>query len=508
MACPRRNDSADVIYRNAQPPGLLELPVSPDCGQHRQDLEREKGAGREPADHWGCDALHDFSARSFCPEQRQKGRRHRSDCHDFGAQAADGAFGVGGDDIFSAAQAPLREATIERFINVDDHHHTCLYCQAGHREQAHPDRRRVRVTQPKQGPEATDEREGHRGEDDQGLGQIAELKVQQRKHGERDDRNYPAQSLCPSDDQSISTDPLNSLARSEVLRTLTSRSWPAGPLRLKSCASRTRRRRPWVSSCPISPSLISTPAVALTTTGSTWWVANAPGSGTNSSHVSSPDGSNAALRVPGKPIATDRSAVPKAASLAESAAEMRMPIGVRIPVAIMSIRARAGAVHALAHPGSRAARSSFSISSEVFIGVSSGQTRRSARRRNGGAHLEYQRCRGSVLHSARGRRRIVVSAIENGAGSVAVSARPTFPNTDATSVDLAKARSCRRTCAPPSSIGAPGSVVGMNNRSPSSMRGRNSPPRRSAIGTQDTSSRVAISSVSIGRERAKWTKGR
>src|SRR3954467_8256828 len=106
-----------------------------------------------------------------------------------------------------------------------------------------------------------------------------------------------------------------------------------------------------------------------------------------------------------------------------------MPTGVRTPVAIMSIRPRAGAVHALVQPGSRVARSRPATSSAVVGAISSGQSTPSARRTGPGAQLVYQRARWYFGHWSRGTSRIVVSAIAYGAGSVAVSARPTLPNT-------------------------------------------------------------------------------
>ena len=123
---------------------------------------------------------------------------------------------------------------------------------------------------------------------------------------------------------------------------------------------------------------------------------------------------------------------------------MRMPTGVRIPVAIMSMRARAGAVQEAVQPGRRTALSSSSISSGVVRGVLSGHASDSARRRGAGAQPEYQRVRGTFGHSSRGRSRMVVSAIEYGAGSVPVSARPTLPNTVATSPNLLRAWSCQK----------------------------------------------------------------
>ena len=170
-----------------------------------------------------------------------------------------------------------------------------------------------------------------------------------------------------------------------------------------------------------------------------------------------PSDSNTALRVPGTPLddcAQRRSQLLEPLGIGET---MRMPTGVRTPVAIMSMRARAGAVQAL--PSSRADcadLSSSSISSAVVRGVASGQTRRSTRCSGAGAQLEYQRRRGIFGHSPRGRSRIVVSAIEYGAGSVPVSARPTLPNTVATSSNWLIAWSCQNSCRAACSGGTPG----------------------------------------------------
>ena len=70
------------------------------------------------------------------------------------------------------------------------------------------------------------------------------------------------------------------------------------------------------------------------------------------------------------------------------------------------------------------------------------------------------------------------------------------------------ARSWRRSIAAAWSGGTPGSVVGMNSRSPSSTRGRNSPPSRDAIGRHDSTASAAVTRVSAGRRSAKWTNGR
>ena len=216
---------------------------------------------------------------------------------------------------------------------------------------------------------------------------------------------------------------------------------------------------------------MSTRAVDSTSAGSTTSRARAARSATSSSCVSPPGDSRTALSVPGAAMIAARTARPTSSSRAGSAPTIRIATGVRAPVAIMSVRARAGAVQALVQPGRRVARSSISTSSPVVGGVSSGHRRESARRTGRGAQPLYHRVRARLGHCARGSSRTVVSAIENGAGSVAVSARPTLPNTVATSLKAAMARSCLRSARSACSGDRPGSVVGMNRRSPSSMRG-------------------------------------
>ena len=64
-------------------------------------------------------------------------------------------------------------------------------------------------------------------------------------------------------------------------------------------------------------------------------------------------------------------------------------------------------------------------------------------------------------HSAWSFSTIVVSSIERGAGSVAVSARPTLPNTDSTSGKLRMILSVCWTISRAFPIDTPGRVVGM-----------------------------------------------
>src|SRR3954462_11892978 len=97
-----------------------------------------------------------------------------------------------------------------------------------------------------------------------------------------------------------------------------------------------------------------------------------------------------------------------------------MPMGVRTPVESRSMRFLMGIVQALVTPGMRRARSISSISSSMERW--SGQKGRTAGFIHSGAQAEYQRALGR--HALSGLRTTVVSIIENGAGSVEVSARP------------------------------------------------------------------------------------
>ncbi len=56
---------------------------------------------------------------------------------------------------------------------------------------------------------------------------------------------------------------------------------------------------------------------------------------------------------------------------------------------------------------------------------------------------------------------IVVSNMSSGAGSVAVAARPAFPNTVSTSGNAASTLSCQRSASRACAMEIPGTVVGM-----------------------------------------------
>ena len=106
-----------------------------------------------------------------------------------------------------------------------------------------------------------------------------------------------------------------------------------------------------------------------------------------------------------------------------------MPTGVRMPVESMSMRALIGIVQALVLPRKRILPSMSAISSSQEM--RSGQIGRSSALVHPGAHEEYQRS--FPRHWSGGLRTTVVSIIENGAGSVEVSARPALPKTRSTS---------------------------------------------------------------------------
>ncbi len=111
-----------------------------------------------------------------------------------------------------------------------------------------------------------------------------------------------------------------------------------------------------------------------------------------------------------------------------------MPIGVRMPVDSMSMRARIGIVQLFDTPGNCSALSISAISLSVVM---------------------------PGRHSDSGFRLITVSNISSGAGSVALPARPALPMTDSTSGKLLMMRSCSCTSSAALVTDMPGSEVGM-----------------------------------------------
>ena len=138
--------------------------------------------------------------------------------------------------------------------------------------------------------------------------------------------------------------------------------------------------------------------------------------------------------MPGTCRTTASTARPTSCSTARSGPEIRIPTGVRTPVDSMSMRALIGMVQALVTPGNRMARS---ISPVSRSGVMPGR------------------------QASAGLRRIVVSIMLSGAGSVAVSARPTLPNTCSTSGKVRRIRSVCWRISRALVIDTPGSVAGM-----------------------------------------------
>jgi len=130
-----------------------------------------------------------------------------------------------------------------------------------------------------------------------------------------------------------------------------------------------------------------------------------------------------------------------------------MPIGVRMPVDSISMRALIGMVHEFATPGNCNALSISAISLSVVMP-----------------------CR----HSSCGLRLITVSNISSGAGSVAVCARPALPYTSATSGKLLMILSCVCSSSAALVTDMPGNEAGMKSSVPSFRVGMNSLPRRDA----------------------------
>src|SRR5450759_1898602 len=121
-----------------------------------------------------------------------------------------------------------------------------------------------------------------------------------------------------------------------------------------------------------------------------------------------------------------------------------MPTGVRTPVVSMSMRPLIGIVQALLTPGMRTASSIWLTRSSQEM--RSGQMGRNAGSIHAGTRPEYHL--GSCRHLPCGFSTMVVSIIENGAGSVDVSARPALPITLSTSGKRLRALSWRCTDGP------------------------------------------------------------
>ena len=107
-----------------------------------------------------------------------------------------------------------------------------------------------------------------------------------------------------------------------------------------------------------------------------------------------------ALVVPGTFLTTASISLASLSISSRSLPNTLMPIGVRMPVDSMSMRALIGMVQALATPGNCSALSISAISLSMVM---------------------------PARHSASGFRLITVSNISVGAGSVAVLARPALP---------------------------------------------------------------------------------
>src|SRR6266581_5227970 len=156
-----------------------------------------------------------------------------------------------------------------------------------------------------------------------------------------------------------------------------------------------------------------------------------------------------------------------------------MPTGVRTPVVSMSTRALIGMVQAFEVPGILSAW--FISSTNCSVEMWSGVNLRNKVLAQSGAQEEYQVS--TFRHWISGLRTITVSIIENGAGSVEVSALPDLPSTLWTSGNRVMMRSwaCINCCACVTEM--PGRVEGMYNSEPSSSGGMNSEPSFSKTGT-------------------------
>ena len=154
-------------------------------------------------------------------------------------------------------------------------------------------------------------------------------------------------------------------------------------------------------------------------------------------------------------------ATPTRSTSSSSVPNTLIPIGVRTPVVSMSMRVLIGIVQAFVQPGNCIFPFISVVSSSQVSGRSSGQNGRKAGFSHPGDQPEYQRSWCFLRHSLGGRSCTVVSTMVMGAGSVALSARPTLPNTVATSGKLRSMRSWYCSCRFASSMEMFGNVMGM-----------------------------------------------
>ena len=183
------------------------------------------------------------------------------------------------------------------------------------------------------------------------------------------------------------------------------------------------------------------------------------------------------------------------------------PTGVRTPVVIMSIRVLTGNSQALAKEGIWTARSISSISSSQVMRRSSGQSHRNGALNAFGTHPEYHRSAFLERHSFSGFNTTVVSTMLRGAGSVEVSALPTFPKTLSTSGNSLSSLSWIWRYLVASVTEIPGRVIGMYRIVPSLRGGMNSSPRPRKTGTVRAITRRATRMVAYRCLRTKSSAG-
>ena len=147
--------------------------------------------------------------------------------------------------------------------------------------------------------------------------------------------------------------------------------------------------------------------------------------------------------------------IARPSSVSRSLPKIFTPRSVRTPVESMLIRLMIGCVQPLRTPGIWSFESSSAIMSFFVI---------------------------PFRHWFFGLRSTMDSIMLTGAGSVEVSAFPTFPSTCSTSGTDLMIASCSCTTRLTSVIDADGSVTGMNRRLPSSSGGMNSDPMFMTIG--------------------------
>ena len=97
--------------------------------------------------------------------------------------------------VAGRSQVPLPARVLVSDVEIEQHEHARLGVNAHQRDQADPDADAHVVAEQIQQPDGADRREGHRQEDDEGLGHRSRVHVEQHDHEEQRHRQHEPHPL-------------------------------------------------------------------------------------------------------------------------------------------------------------------------------------------------------------------------------------------------------------------------------------------------------------------------